>query len=194
MTEKILVFDMDGTIADLYGFDNWLEKLRESNPQPYLEANPIYDMDVLNGVLASLKEYGWSVVVTSWLSKESTKEFSKATREAKMDWLDKYDFPYDEVHLVKYGTTKADCTRKYKGTQILIDDNEKVRAGWSLGFSFDANNNVVDFLTELLDSENRVAYNRNRGQAKAYPFWLRAKGRRAQFSEYLLSCQNFPII
>ena len=163
MTKKILVFDMDGTIADLYGFNNWLEKLREYNPQPYLEANPIYDMDILNGLLVSLKEYGWSVVVTSWLSKESTKEFSKATREAKMDWLDRYDFPYDEVHLVKYGTTKADCTRKYKGMQILIDDNEKVRAGWSLGLSFDANNNVVDFLTELLDTESRVAYNRNRG-------------------------------
>ena len=28
MNDKVLVFDMDGTIANLYGVNNWLESLR----------------------------------------------------------------------------------------------------------------------------------------------------------------------
>ena len=36
MTEtKVIVFDMDGTIADLYGVSGWLEMLRAENPKPY---------------------------------------------------------------------------------------------------------------------------------------------------------------
>ena len=32
MTEnKVIVFDMDGTIADLYGVDGWLKDLRAEN-------------------------------------------------------------------------------------------------------------------------------------------------------------------
>ena len=29
MMEKVIAFDMDGTIADLYNVNNWLEQLRE---------------------------------------------------------------------------------------------------------------------------------------------------------------------
>ena len=35
---KQIWFDMDGTLADLYGVENWLEKLRASDPSPYAEA------------------------------------------------------------------------------------------------------------------------------------------------------------
>ena len=56
MTEqKILVFDMDGTIADLYGVENWLSLLRAENPLPYEIAKPLYDMDELEQILIQLK-------------------------------------------------------------------------------------------------------------------------------------------
>lgn len=147
---KTLVFDMDGTIADLYGVENWLADLRAENPRPYVEAKPLYNMDILNSLLKLLKAEGWGVVVTTWLAKDSTKEYDRLVREAKLAWLEKYNFPYDEIHLVKYGTTKANCTRKKGGLQILVDDNEKVRAGWNLGTTINANENILAELVKLL--------------------------------------------
>ena len=150
MENKTLVFDMDGTIADLYGVEGWLPMLRSSNPTPYKVAKPMYDMDELKIILETLKLQGWRIVVTTWLSKGSTAEYDKAVRAAKLAWLNKYDFPYDEIHLVKYGTTKANCTRGLGGYQVLIDDNKKVRDGWRLGDTIDANENIINALLALL--------------------------------------------
>ena len=150
---KTLVFDMDGTIADLYGVSGWLENLREKNARPYIEAKPLYDMDVLASILGLLRLNGWTIAITSWLSKESTKAYDKKVREAKKEWLAKYNFPYDEIHLVKYGTPKANCTRKNGGFQILVDDNEEVRKGWHLGDTINANENIIEKLVDLLVAE-----------------------------------------
>lgn len=146
---KVLVFDMDGTIADFYNVDGWLDCLMAEDTRPYTEARPFYDMFAMREVLNELKNDGWRVVVTTWLAKDATKEFDKAVRKAKLEWLERFGFPYDELHMVKYGTTKADCTRKLGGHQILIDDNAKVRKGWTLGATFDANKNVYEFLKDL---------------------------------------------
>ena len=150
MENKTLVFDMDGTIADLYGVNNWLGDLRSENPRPYVVAKPMYNMDILNELLNILKNMGWRVVVTTWLAKESTKAYDEKVRKAKLNWLKQYNFPYDEIHLVKYGTTKANCTRRIGGYQILIDDNEKVRNGWKLGSTINANENILKDLVALI--------------------------------------------
>ena len=150
---KTLVFDMDGTIADLYGVNNWLADLRSYNPRPYEVATPLYDMDFLADILNTFKNFGWTIIVTTWLSKDSTKEYDEKVRKAKKDWLARYNFPYDKIHLVKYGTTKADCTRKIGGYQVLVDDNKKVRDGWTLGKTIDANKNIIDDLLDLLLEE-----------------------------------------
>ena len=147
---KMLVFDMDGTIADLYSVENWLTDLRAENARPYEVAEPMYNMVELNRILQILKRRGWTICVTTWLAKEATKEYNKAVTKAKKAWLEKYDFPYDEIHCVKYGTTKANCTRKKGGFQILIDDNKKVRDGWTLGTTVNAEHNILDFLTALM--------------------------------------------
>ena len=147
---KTIVFDMDGTIADLYGVENWLEDLRSFNPRPYIIAEPMYDMDLLNALLNELKASGWKIVVTSWLSKETTRAYDREVRKAKREWLEKNNFPFDEIHLVKYGTTKANCTRKLGGYQILVDDNEQVRNGWNLGSTINANNDIITELAMLL--------------------------------------------
>ena len=147
---KVLVFDMDGTIADLYGVNGWLEDLRSENPRPYKVAKPMYDMETLGYILEILKAQGWRVVVTSWLAKESTREYDEMVRRAKREWLERYQFPVDEIHLVKYGTTKANCTRKLGGFQVLVDDNETVRKGWTLGETINANENILEKLVDLL--------------------------------------------
>lgn len=151
--ERKIFFDMDGTIADLYGVNNWLESLRKEDESPYINARPLYDVDTLNYILQSLKCFGWRIVITSWLAKESTPTYTEKVRAAKLQWLQRYGFPYDEVHIVKYGTTKANCTRKIGGFQVLVDDNEKVRNGWTLGTTINAQNNILIELVNILSKE-----------------------------------------
>ena len=151
--KKLLVFDMDGTIADLYGVENWLQKLNEYNPSPYAEARPMWDMSELADILTRLKPLGYKVVITSWLSMETTVAYDREVRTAKIEWLTANNFPYDELHIVKYGTTKANCTRHHIcDEQILFDDNEKVRKGWTLGETVDPiKTNIIEYLKGLLD-------------------------------------------
>jgi FMN phosphatase YigB (HAD superfamily) len=150
---KAIVFDMDGTIADLYGVEGWLADLRAERVRPYAEARPIYNMDELNEIISFLKGAGWNIVVTTWLAKGSTKDYDERVRKAKIDWLAEMGFDYDEIHLVKYGTTKANCTRKKYNYQVLVDDNEKVRKGWSLGKTINANENIFAELLKLIEEE-----------------------------------------
>ncbi len=119
------IFDMDGTIADLYHVENWLPKLRAYDPSPYKEAVPMWDMDRLSTVLEALRALGHTVTVVSWLSKESTIEYSRATRAAKRAWLREQKFPFDEIHLVKYGTPKSKFS-KSDAINIFFDDSEEV--------------------------------------------------------------------
>lgn len=151
---KTLVFDMDGTIFDFYGVDGWLEDIRNENTRPYDIAKPLYNMEVLNAILDLLKAQGWHIVITSWLAKDATKAFEDAIRISKIKSLKRYNFKYDEIHLVRYGTTKANCTRSKGGFQVLIDDNEQIRKGWHLGATIDANKNIIDELINLLEETN----------------------------------------
>ena len=150
---KTLVFDMDGTLANFYGVDGWLDDLHNENTRPYDLAKPLYNMEVLNAILDLLRLQGWKVVITSWLAKGSTETFDKAVRASKLQWLQKYNFVYDEIHLIKYGTTKANCTRQHGGFQILIDDNDKIRKGWTLGSTIDAKKDILNSLWKLVGAE-----------------------------------------
>jgi len=147
--KKMLVFDMDGTIADLYGVDGWLNDLQTEKTRPYEVAEPLYNMDELCETLNKLRKLGWMVCITTWLAKNATKEYNKAVTKAKKEWLEKYNFPYDEIHCVKYGTTKANCTRNKADFQILFDDNKKVRDGWTLGTTVNAEFDIMKFLKAL---------------------------------------------
>ena len=151
MISKMICFDMDGTIADLYAIPNWLTKLRAEDASPYAEAAPMWDMEKLRDILLKLISKGWEIRVISWLSKDSTEEYKETVRQAKREWLTRYDFPADKVHLVAYGTTKADCVRRIAEAAILVDDNEKVRNGWHLGETIDPmNGDLLERLEELL--------------------------------------------
>jgi hypothetical protein len=154
MENKVLVFDMDGTLADFYGVVGWLSDLQAEDVRPYVVAKPLLDMDVLATALEMLKDFGYKIVITTWLAKGGSENFNNRIRKAKLDWLEKYGFPYDEIHLVKYGTTKANCTRKLSGYQILFDDNEKIRKGWNLGQAVDAkdlNKTVFEILLKEIE-------------------------------------------
>ena len=152
--KKVICFDMDGTVANLYGVDNWLDRLRAEDATPYLDAEPMWDMEKLNEVLALHQQAGNEIRIITWLSMESSPEYKEAVREAKRAWLEKWGFLYNNFHGVQYGATKADSVRKpCAGCEvILIDDNAKVREGWTLGDAIDpTTTDIIDFLLSLLD-------------------------------------------
>lgn len=123
-----ICFDMDGTIADLYGVQNWLEMLRAENPQPYRQAKPLLDIKKLNRQLKKLKAQGVRIAIISWCARGATNEYDKAVRRAKKEWLKYHNFPADEIHIVKYGTPKQ---RTVKNDYLfLFDDDIQVRQTW----------------------------------------------------------------
>ena len=152
----MIVWDMDGTMADLYGVNGWLEMLREENPLPYEIAKPMWDMKRLAEILNGLRAIGVEQRIVTWLSMESSEQYKVETRNAKREWLDRFDFPYDHFHGVQYGATKADSVRRFLAedeSAILIDDNFKVRNGWHLGETVDPTKvDIIDFLGALLES------------------------------------------
>ena len=155
MLPKMICFDMDGTLADLYNVPNWLEQLRAFDPAPYREAECMWDEEELAYILNALIDNGVEVRIITWLSKESTSEYDEAVREAKREWLEALGIPYTHFHGVKYGATKADSIRRYleeDETAWLFDDNEKVRKGWHMGEAFDPTAiDILDLLYALLD-------------------------------------------
>ncbi len=126
---KMIIFDMDGTIADLYGVNNWLDMVRSENPEPYLIAEPMVNMVELIEQLTELKMFGWKIVITSWLAMNSSKRYKNIVRQAKKEWLAEMGFPYDELHLVQYGTPKQKCTKS--DISILFDDSDSVRQSFN---------------------------------------------------------------
>lgn len=149
--KKSINWDMDGTIANLYSVPDWLKKLRSEDASPYLDAEPMWDMEKLAKVLSLLKSAGWEINIITWLSMNSSEEYKDAVRAAKLAWLDKWGFVYDHFHGVQYGATKADSVRKRTDYGILIDDNEKVRNGWSLGATIDPTKvDIIEALMSLL--------------------------------------------
>ena len=135
MTTTIF-FDMDGTIADLYGVENWLEYLISADALPYKVARPLLRLSTLARLLNNLQKQCYRIGVISWLAKNSSAEYDKAVTEAKLGWLKKHlaSVNFDEIHIVKYGTPKQ--TFATNETDILFDDEEKNRNNWT-GKAFD---------------------------------------------------------
>jgi hypothetical protein len=130
MAKEKIYFDMDGTIADLYGVDGWLEDLVASNTRPYAEAKPLVNMQRLARRLNKLRKKGYKVCIISWLSKNATAEYDKAVAETKLAWLAMHlaSVTFDEIHIVAYGTPKQNI-----GKGILFDDELPNRENWGKG-------------------------------------------------------------
>lgn len=137
MTATIF-FDMDGTIADLYGVENWLDYLIAFDTLPYAVAKPLLKLNSLARILNRLQREGYRIGVISWLSKSGTEEYNNAVTETKKNWLKKHlaSVHFDEINIVKYGTPKQMFARTEN--DILFDDEEKNRNNWT-GKAFDVN-------------------------------------------------------
>lgn len=128
---KTIFFDMDGTIADLYGVENWLDYLINSDPSPYKNAKPLLNLNSLARILNRLQRTGYHIGIISWLSKNSTESYDEAVTQAKKTWLNKHlaSVRFDEIHIVSYGTPKEIFAHNKQ--DILFDDEEKNRLNWT---------------------------------------------------------------
>lgn len=133
---KTINFDMDGTIANLYGVENWLDYLIASDPYPYIKAKPLVNMSVLARILNRLQREGWKINIISWLSKTSTPEYDKAVTNAKLKWLKTHlkSVAFDNIFIVPYGTPKYTLA-----SGILFDDELNNRQMWQ-GTAYDVDN------------------------------------------------------
>jgi hypothetical protein len=133
-----IFFDMDGTIADLYGVENWLDYLLASDALPYEIAKPLVKLSALARVLNRLQKQGYRIGVISWLSKNSNTAYDEKVTKAKQEWLRKHlaSVTFDEVNIVAYGTPKQNFAKT--ANDILFDDEEKNRNNWT-GKAFDVN-------------------------------------------------------
>ena len=144
---KAIYFDMDGTIADLYGVENWLPMLRAYDATPYRTARPLLHLSTLARYLNKLQRNGYTIGIVSWLSKCSTDEYDAAVTAAKREWLARHlaSVHFDEIIIVPYGVPKSRVIEYADG--ILFDDEEKNREEWC-GIAFDVDN-IIEVLKGL---------------------------------------------
>ena len=140
-------FDMDGTIADLYGTPNWLEMLIAEDTAPYANARPLLRLSSLARKLNALQRNGYNLAVISWLSKSGTEAYNEAVTEVKLNWLAQHlpSVNWDEIHIVPYGTPKQNfCNNPL---DILFDDEERNRTNWT-GRAYDVQN-IMEILRKI---------------------------------------------
>lgn len=142
--EKKIWFDMDGTIADLYGVEDWLSMLRNSDPRPYKMAKPLVRMQSLARILNRLQREGYEIGIVSWLSKTSTPDYDEAVTTAKLKWLATHlaSVKFDHIDIIAYDTPKQNGRNG-----ILFDDEKPNREAWT-GVAF-TEKNIMEVLKAL---------------------------------------------
>ena len=122
---KVKVYlDMDGTIANLYGIEDWLPRLRASDETIFLECAPLISEETL---LAHFPPEQYEIGILSMTPLGASKEYCENVAEQKNAWLDKF-FPSITKRIYRvYGHNK-----NLKGSEnaILIDDSEPIRNSW----------------------------------------------------------------
>ena len=146
--KNTIYFDMDGTIANLYQVEGWLNNLINGQTKPYREAKSMVNMRTLGRVLNALKENGYEIGIVSWLSKNGNDDYNARVTKTKIDWLARHlgAVEFDEIRIVKYGTPKETVVNNPFG--ILFDDEKPNRENWT-GTAYDVDN-ILEILTALM--------------------------------------------
>ena len=121
-------FDMDGTIADLYGVPNWLNNLIAKETRPYDIAKGIGNLSQIARKLNKLQKLGHEIGIISWTAKGTDESYNKKIALAKLAWLNKHfkSVNWNSIKIVPYGTNKKEICQ----TGILFDDEEGNRKAW----------------------------------------------------------------
>ena len=146
--KNAIYFDMDGTIANLYGVEKWLDYLVASDPYPYKAAKPMVNMRRLARLLHRLQAEGYHIGVVTWLCRGSDEKYDNAVTLAKAQWLDHHlpSVHWKEVKILAYGTPKQEVVDVADG--ILFDDEAPNRENWT-GTAYDVGN-ILEILKGLI--------------------------------------------
>jgi len=150
---KWVWFDMDGTLADFYSVDGWLNDLINHNTRPYQQAKLKYDIMDLIEVLADLRAKGWKIGIISWGSKENNPTFDKEVEKVKLEWLERYFLHYfiDKTIVTSYGIPKQEICKEFCEYGILVDDEPQNLTNWNLGDTINAKENILESLIKMLE-------------------------------------------
>ena len=122
-----IALDLDGTLADLYGVQGWLDSLQAHDAAPYYNAGELYDLDVINALIELYKDAGGHVCIVSWTAKgDIPHAYFTATQAAKMLWLRECLPAVDDIRIVEYGTPKHLVVKDARHT-VLFDDEKQNR-------------------------------------------------------------------
>lgn len=138
---RTIYFDMDGTLADLYGVPKRnfggspmgvFQRLDNNDARVYAEARPI--MANVN-LLKELKRKGYRIGIITAGSRfppgtppQIQQQMNNDTLNAKRRWLNRYGIFVDEFKFTPYGVPKINSASDRQG--VLIDDEDKVLRTW----------------------------------------------------------------
>ena len=129
MKKTKVYLDMDGTIADLYGQKNWLERLQKEDKTIFLKCLPLVSEKEL---FEKFNPQEYEIIILSMTPKNCSKSYHENVIQQKNEWLD-YFFP----HITKRIYKKFGYNKNLKNSKnaILIDDSPVIRENFK-GLSY----------------------------------------------------------
>ena len=122
--KKVVYLDMDGTIFDLYGQNDWLDAIKNEDSTIFGGDRRIITEEKLREIFPE-NEYDVRILTMTPLN--ASKEYCEKVIEEKNKWLDSF-FPSITKRIFKsYGHNK---NLKNSASAILIDDSEPIRNSW----------------------------------------------------------------
>jgi len=149
---KKIVFDLDGTLYDLYGVPDWEKKLREEKENIFLEGKSFLNKDFYE-IIEELLKNGFSFDVATWLPMFATKQYEEKCRKEKERWVKENLKFVKNIYIDAYGVPKQKMVKEKSSLMILIDDNLEVCKDWATKKQRQYKNvkdNLIEILEEIL--------------------------------------------
>ena len=131
--KKKIYLDMDGTIANLYKQENWLQRLRNEDKTIFLECEPMVSQEQLFKIFPQTE---YEIIILTMTPMNCSKEYHKQVIQQKKEWLEIHFPMLNKTIFKKYGYNK---NLKNCGNAILVDDNEVIRSNFR-GLALNPNN------------------------------------------------------
>lgn len=152
----VLYFDMDGTLTNLYGVNNWLEYLLKSDVTPYKCAKGL-NLRTISRYMNMAIRKGYEIGIITWLPKGANIDYCEEVACAKIEWVRKHlksvNIKAENFHILRYGSPKELMAQK---CDILFDDEITNRENWARAHGLDTSFEpceIVSVLKSLCESD-----------------------------------------
>lgn len=149
---KRIIFDLDGTLYDLYNVPDWEKKLRQEKENVFLEGKTFLNDDFYE-IVEELLKIGFHFDVATWLPMFASPQYEEKCKREKEQWIKKNLKFVENIYIDTYGVPKQEMIKKKSSLMILIDDNLKVCEQWKSKKQRQYKNvkdNLIEILEEIL--------------------------------------------